>query len=248
MEQCERAAMSALTDFAAVAADLPRACERPSDYTSIAGATASRGGEWDVRTRFAATTERLRAPFGFDYDFDCDARGGVFSIQATVPAASAFPLSMGRLPATMRAPPMRCVSPWWLAAAAFGSSVGIVRAVVTVRERELGAPRSHRSSSAGSPSRWTTPRIQSGDILAADVPVDGIIEMLSRALRLERAEDGCLATIEPISVDLPDRSAKMANTVVRSLPPSSARCGRTGLRTSIYSPRQTTRSAIATTR
>ena len=212
MEQCERAAMSALTDFAAVAADLPRTCERPSDYTSIAGATASRGGEWDVRTRFAAAAERLRAPFGFDYDFDCDAHGGVFSIQATVPAASAFPVD-GEAARNDARTAYALRLAMVLAAAAFGSSVGIVRAVVTVRERELGGAAIASIEFGRQPfTMVTTPRIQSGDILAADVPVDGIIEMLSpRALRLERAEDGCLATIEPISVDLPDRSAKMAD-------------------------------------
>lgn len=212
MEQCERAAMSALTDFAAVAADLPRACERPSDYTSIASATASRGGEWDVRTRFAATTERLRAPFGFDYDFDCDARGGVFSIQATVPAASAFPVD-GEAARNDARTAYALRLAMVLAAAAFGSSVGIVRAVVTVRERELGGAAIASIEFGRQPfTMVTTPRIQSGDILAADVPVDGIIEMLSpRVLRLERAEGGCLATIEPISPDLPDRSAKMAD-------------------------------------
>ena len=62
--------------------------------------------------------------------------------------------SMGRLPATMRAPPMRCVSPWCSprrrSARASASSA---------RSRPCAsassvAPRSHRSSSAGSPSRW----------------------------------------------------------------------------------------------
>lgn len=222
MEQCERAARASLVDFASVAAELPRSCERPSDYASIAGATASRGGEWDVRTRFAAMVERLRAPFGFDYDFDCDARGGVFSIRAVVPAASAFPFESDAVRNDARtAYALRLAMT--LAAASFGSSVGIVRAVVTVFERELdGPPIASLDLGRQAFTMRVLPRIQSSEALAADLPVDGLIEMLApRELRLDRAEDGALSPIDPISADLPDRSAKMADDA-RPLPAALA--------------------------
>ncbi len=88
---CERAALSSLHSFASVAERLMRGCDRKSDYMELAGAQASRGGEWDLRTRFAAAAEGLRAPFNFDYVFTCDAASGVFAIEATVPVAGAFP-------------------------------------------------------------------------------------------------------------------------------------------------------------
>lgn len=210
-EQCEEASLASLVDFAAVAERLPRACELTSDYLEIAGAKASRGGEWDVRTRFAAAVERLRAPFSFEYAFDCDARSGEFSIQATVPAASAFPYGAGVAREDARTAYALRLS-MLLAAAAFGSSVGIVRAVVTVFERELGAT-AIASIEYGRQlfTMGTMPLVKSGEVLSADLAVDDLVKMLSpRELRLARACDGVLAQVEPIDLALADRSVKMA--------------------------------------
>ena len=112
----------------------------------------------------------------------------------------------------MPAPPTRCACRWFCAAAAFGSSVGIVRAVVTVFERELGAT-AIASIEYGRQlfTMGTMPLVKSGEVLSADLSVDDLVKMLSpRELRLVRACDGVLAQVEPIELGLADRSVKMA--------------------------------------
>lgn len=215
---CEAAARGSLAWFPENIDSLLRASEQRSDYASISGVDAPRGGEWDVRTRFAATTERLRAPFSFDYDFDCDARGGVFSIEATVPAASAFPFEGA--PAQNEARTAYALRlAMLLAAAAFGSSVGMVRTVVTMRERELsGVVVASIAFDRQLFAMELVPALKSGTILDADTSVDDLVAQLSiRTLNMKTGVDGELLEVEPIALDMPDRSAKMAGDA-RAIP------------------------------
>ena len=57
------------------------------------GVLGMRGGEWDTRTRFALTMEKLKLPFRLSYMFDCDAKHGLFRIKYTVPDARLMPRS-----------------------------------------------------------------------------------------------------------------------------------------------------------
>lgn len=215
---CEHAALGSLAWFPENIESLLRGSEQRSDYASISGTDAPRGGEWDVRTRFAATTERLRAPFSFDYDFDCDARGGVFSIEATVPAASAFPFDAA--PAQNEARTAYALRlAMLLAAAAFGSSVGMVRTVVTMRERELaGVVVASIAFDRQLFAMELVPALKSGTVLDADTSVDDLIGQLSiRTLNMKAGADGELLEVEPIALDMPDRSAKMAGDA-RAIP------------------------------
>lgn len=211
-EACERAALSSLHSFASVAERLMRGCDFPSDYASLQGTDAARGGEWDLRTRFAAAAEGLRAPFGFDYTFDCDAASGVFAVQTAVPAAGAFPVAdeTGRNEA-QAAYALRLAMA--LASIAFGSGVGIVRAFVTVRERGLaGDALASLEFSRQLFSMEVVPGLQSGAILDGGLPLDDLIKMLSlRTLRMETGERGALMPVEPLDAGLPDRSVKMAD-------------------------------------
>lgn len=217
---CERAALSSLHSFASVAERLMRGCDRKSDYMELAGAQASRGGEWDLRTRFAVAAEGLRAPFNFDYAFNCDAASGVFAVQTTVPVAGAFPFQSEAERNDARAAySLRLAMA--LAAVAFGAGVGVVRAIVTVRERNIDGPAI--VSLEFSRQLFTMqlmPALQSGAILEASLSPGELIEAFSpRALHMETGELGALLPIEPIEAPLPDRSIKMAEDT-RPLPAS----------------------------
>lgn len=217
---CERAALSSLCSFASVAERLMRGCDRKSDYMELAGAHASRGGEWDLRTRFAVAAEGLRAPFNFDYAFNCDAASGVFAVQATVPVAGAFPFQGEAERNDARAAySLRLAMA--LAAVAFGAGVGVVRAIVTVRERNIDGPAI--VSLEFSRQLFTMqlmPALQSGAILDASLSPGELIEAFSpRVLHMETGELGALLPIEPIEAPLPDRSIKMAEDT-RPLPAS----------------------------
>ena len=217
---CERAALSSLCSFASVAERLMRGCDRKSDYMELAGAQASRGGEWDLRTRFAVAAEGLRAPFNFDYAFNCDAASGVFAVQATVPVAGAFPFQSEAERNDARAAySLRLAMA--LAAVAFGAGVGVVRAIVTVRERNIDGPAI--VSLEFSRQLFTMqlmPALQSGAILEASLSPGELIEAFSpRALHMETGELGALLPVEPIEAPLPDRSIKMAGDT-RPLPAS----------------------------
>ena len=217
---CERAALSSLHSFASVAERLMRGCDRKSDYMELAGAQASRGGEWDLRTRFAAAAEGLRAPFNFDYVFNCDAASGAFAIEATVPVAGAFPFQSEAERNDARAAYSLRLA-MTLAATAFGAGVGVVRAVVTVRERNIdGDAIASLEFSRQMFTMQLMPALQSGAILDASLSLEELIEGLAlRTLRMKMGELGALLPIEPIEASLPDRSIKMAEDM-RPLPAS----------------------------
>lgn len=211
-EACERSSLASLCTFASVAPRLMRGCDRTNDFSTVLGAESARGGEWDVRTRFAAATEGLRAPFGFDYRFDCDAGAGVFAVDVAVPSSSAFPATdqAGRN-ALQAAYVLRLAAT--LAAVAFGSGVGVIRAVVTAHERTLAG----RAIASLELSRQlfameVMPLIQSGELLKESLTAADLIKMLSPvAVHMEVGADGGLCTIEPLDAGLPDRSVKMAD-------------------------------------
>ncbi|WP_302742144.1 lipopolysaccharide assembly protein LapB [uncultured Collinsella sp.] len=217
--ECERAALQSLSSFAEVARTAIRASDRKSDYSSLLGTDAARGGEWDVRTRFAAAAEGLRAPFGFDYLFGCDTSAGVFSIDVAVPVASAFPASGTALTCDDMQVAYLLRLSMALAAIAFGSSVGVIRAVVTTHERDIdGAVVCSAEFSRQLFTMETVPAIQTGAILEASLSVEELIKMLSlRAINMERDVDGSLVPVERIDAGLPNRDIKMANDR-RSLP------------------------------
>lgn len=217
---CERAALSSLHSFASVTERLMRGCDRKSDYMELAGAQASRGGEWDLRTRFAVAAEGLRAPFNFDYAFNCDAASGVFAVQATVPVAGAFPFQSEAERNDARAAySLRLAMA--LAAVAFGAGVGVVRAIVTVRERNIDGPAIvSLEFSRQLFAMQLMPALQSGAILEASLSPGELIEAFSpRTLHMEAGELGALLPVEPIEAPLPDRSIKMAEDA-RPLPAS----------------------------
>lgn len=215
---CERAAVASLATFARDANRLLRACDMPSDFKKLLGIEAARGGEWDVRTRFAAAAEQLRTPFSFEYLFDCDAAAGVFGIEVTVPAAGAFPAQDASARNGMRNTYLLRLS-MALAAMAFGAGVGVIRAIVTVRERGLaGRPLASIEFSRQLFTMETMPHVQTGALLDASLPLDDLVKMLAPlTLVMQVQPDGELLDAEPIAVNLPDRRIEMAKDT-RPLP------------------------------
>ena len=103
----------------------------------IYGTQGRMGGEWDVRTRFALAVESLRLPYRLAYIYDCNTAEGLFSVDYTAPLASWLPQhrfdaingawldcsAQASQDAARYALSVGVI----LAAAAFGTSVGISR-------------------------------------------------------------------------------------------------------------------------
>lgn len=58
---------------------------------TLYGAAGARGGEWDLRTRFAGILERLALPYRLAYRFAVNAAAGEITVAAKVPAAQTMP-------------------------------------------------------------------------------------------------------------------------------------------------------------
>lgn len=109
-------------------------------WQTVRSTTAKRGGEWDVRTRFAAACEALSLPVRFAYRFCADAAAGALAVRVYVPDAAQMPQEewsdekaawedrAAQAPAAARAYAVRLAA--LAAAAAFGTSAGIVRVQV----------------------------------------------------------------------------------------------------------------------
>lgn len=126
------------------------ACERDNKLLTLNDVSGVRGGNWDVSTRFAAACESMALPYRLEYRFDCDAPNGTIVVHVTqprpeqlprsqwVPAAGAWQDCSAQQPAAAAAYALRLAA--LVAAAAFGSSVGITRVIVNGHEGSLDAP------------------------------------------------------------------------------------------------------------
>lgn len=147
---CSQQDWRCIIDIASGAAEAVQRSERENPLRQMHGVHAARGGEWDVRTRFAQACETMRLPFRMEYRFDADAAGGTVAVECSVPQPEAFPST--RWDGVRGAwEDVRMLRGWaasayamrlaaLLAAAAFGAGVGIARAYVTVRPGGLDAP------------------------------------------------------------------------------------------------------------
>lgn len=220
-ETCVAAFYATFTRFMDAIPKLMLACNDKNLFATMHGATCARGGEWDVRTRFAAAAERVLAPFNFLYNFDSEVRAGTFEVHASLPATGAFP-AMGEFsPAQVRAAyAMRFAAV--LASVAFGSGVGIIRARITLHERTAaGAPLLSLTLSRQMFTMKVVPLVKSKklqensltaqDILAALEPVEQTVSF---------GEDGGLEPIELVQFALGPRPKMEYDT--RELPEALA--------------------------
>ncbi|MBQ9022090.1 MAG: tetratricopeptide repeat protein [Eggerthellaceae bacterium] len=115
----------------------------------VFGVQGRKGGEWDLRTRFALAVESLRVPYRLSYSFDCNAAEGLFSIDYTAPLADWMPqqrfdvasglwLDVSQETAQEAARYTLSVGVL-LAAAAFGTSVGVRRVRISSHPVRLSA-------------------------------------------------------------------------------------------------------------
>ncbi len=138
-QDCENGINAVLSQVVNGVPKRMRACESPNVFREVCKVPCTRGGEWDVRTRFADAAERVTLPFAFLYSFDCNVREGLFEIHASLPTQQAFPAIAGLSAAQTRsAYALRFATV--LASVAFGSGVGIIRARVTLHERSDAGP------------------------------------------------------------------------------------------------------------
>ncbi|WP_317368051.1 tetratricopeptide repeat protein [Bifidobacterium pullorum] len=142
---CVQAAQGALREISRNAVAVAQRGRADNPYRTIRGAEGTRGGIWDVSTRFVDTCERLRLPFRLEYRFDVDLDAGVMAVRFTVPSADAFPASRvgergwydaraGR-PACAAAYAIRLAG--LMAQVAFASSVRVMGVDVTAHEDGL---------------------------------------------------------------------------------------------------------------
>ena len=221
-DACEAVARTALCAFPSGAETRLRGCEEASPFSEVAGAVAARGGEWDLRTRFAAGAEGLRTPFGFDYTFDCDARAGLFAIDATVPASSAWPFEHDG----ERVEARRCYAlrlSVLLAAVAFGAGVGVTRVVLTLHERLLSGGAVLTIAYDRRPfAMGVLPKVASHALLEEKLTSAALTEMVSpRAHRFATELDGAFEGVDPLDPGIPDRMVPTAEDE-RPLPPALA--------------------------
>ena len=219
----ELMALATLARFVSVAPACLRACDEDNPFMKLPGSAATRGGEWDIRTRFAAAVELLLLPFRLEYRFDCDVRGGKLAVDCVLPAASAFPQADASAREQTRAAYAVRLSAL-LAAVAFGSGVGVVNALVACHAGTLDCP--VLTSMLFGRQRFVMgamPHIDSRGFTDQETPVENLLaELGCERANVSLSPEGELTPVEPISLDLPQRSMPAAQDT-RSLPADLAK-------------------------
>ncbi len=202
---CAREDDALLRTFPALAADLARGYERENPLRMVCGTDARRGGDWDVRTRFAAACESMPLPCRLRYSFDVDVSAGVLAVEFVMPPERSFPRSrwvpgarawVEDIDASAAAVAYALRLSGLLAAAAFGCGVGIARATVTAYsgETENDAVFSLAFDRLSFVDE-ALPRISAGALgeLALDAPAAELLEVLAPVGRsFDLAPDGSI--------------------------------------------------------
>lgn len=161
---CSELDWQVLRSIANDANDYLTAAERDNKLDTQYGTTGTRGGNWDLSTRLAAACEAMVLPFRLEYRFACDAGTGTIVASVSLPTPDVFPKSRfsrdagqwidctAQRPAAAAAYALRLAA--LIAAAAFGTSVGVTRVVVNGREGSIAGATCCLWSSGASPSPW----------------------------------------------------------------------------------------------
>lgn len=198
----DRVGRSVLAEFVNDAPELLGDFDRPNPLMTYRGAQAKRGGQWDARTRFARTCERLRLPFRLEQRFDCDPASGAAAVECATPALSAFPgrgdmLGEPAPDAAALAAAYAVRLAVTMAAAAFGASVALTRVVVTVFEAGLGGQPVLSVDFRRLPfNRVTVPALKSGQ-LAEPYEPEALAALLGQEVRMAYVPGQGLTPIEP---------------------------------------------------
>lgn len=215
-EQCSEADWSVLRSIANDAADYLGAADRDNKLDTQYGTTGTRGGNWDLSTRFATACEAMVLPFRLEYRFVCDASTGTIVADVSMPAPDVFPKSRydatagqwidvsARRADAAAAYGLRLAA--LIAAAAFGSSVGVTRAVVNGKEGSIAGATVMSLEFGRIPfTMGTMAKIRGGEFSAPGVECDpgALFDMLhlqNHAINL--ADDGTLQPVEPLAAEL----------------------------------------------
>lgn len=206
--------------------------EKDNTLLTVNGATGARGGNWDVCTRFAHACEALVLPYRLEYRFDADASSGIVVADITLPSPEQMPRSRwaqdagawqdctSQQPAAAAAYALRLAAV--IAAAAFGSSVGITRALVNGHEGSLG----DETTLSLEFDRMTfvmgvMPAIKAGKTAAPGTECDpatlfGLLRPAKFAISPDAS--GHNLPVEPLEANLPERRIPIAEDT-RALPP-----------------------------
>ncbi len=202
---CAREDESWLRTFPAAGVEAARSHERENPLRTAMGAQGERGGDWDVRTRFAASCEAMPLPCRLRYRFDVDVRSGALAVEFVMPPEDAFPKSrwvpgarawMDDVDPHAAAVAYALRLAALLACAAFGCGVGIVRATVTAYSASTGNDAVFSLAFDRLPFMdETLPRIAAGALgeLALDAPAGELLDVLAPQGRsVDVAPDGSL--------------------------------------------------------
>lgn len=192
------------------------AADRDNKLNAQYGTTGTRGGNWDLSTRLAAACEAMVLPFRLEYRFACDAATGTIVTDVSLPTPDVFPKSRfngatgqwvdctAQRPAAAAAYALRLAA--LIAAAAFGTSVGITRVVVNGREGSIAGPTVLSLEFGRIPfTMGAMAKIRSGEFSAPATECDpaALFDMLRLTQFAADIDDGGnLQPVEPVTVEL----------------------------------------------
>ena len=215
--QCSAADWSVLRAITDDASDYLSAADRDNKLCTQYGTSGARGGNWDLSTRLASACEAMVLPFRLEYRFICDASTGTIVVDASMPTPDVFPKS--RFDATTgqwldvtaqrggaaAAYGLRLAA--LIAAAAFGTSVGITRVIVNGKEGSIAGQTIMSLEFGRIPfTMGTMAAIREGRFTAPETDCDpgALFDMLhlqNYVINLNES-DGVLQSVEPLEVTL----------------------------------------------
>ncbi|WP_300627676.1 lipopolysaccharide assembly protein LapB [uncultured Adlercreutzia sp.] len=214
--QCSELDWTALRSIAAEAPEYLSAAERDNKLDTQYGTTGTRGGNWDLSTRFATACEAMVLPFRLEYRFVCDSASGTIVADVSVPTADVFPKSRfdaatgqwvdcsAQRGAAAASYALRLAA--LIASAAFGSSVGVTHVVVNGKEGSIAGLTCLSLEFARIPfTMGTIAKIRGGEFSAPETEYDpqALLAMLFlQNSVLEFGEDGALQPVEALPVEL----------------------------------------------
>lgn len=213
---CSELDWQVLRSIANDANDYLTAADRDNKLDTQYGTTGTRGGNWDLSTRLAAACEAMVLPFRLEYRFACDAGTGTIVASVSLPTPDVFPKSRwssatgqwadctAQRPAAAAAYALRLAA--LIAAAAFGTSVGVTRVVVNGREGSIAGPTVMSLEFGRIPfTMGAMAKIRSGEFSAPATECDpaALFDMLHLAqFAVNIDEAGNLQPVEPLPVEL----------------------------------------------
>ena len=205
-----------LRSIANDANDYLTAADRDNKLDTQYGTTGTRGGNWDLSTRLAAACEAMVLPFRLEYRFACDSATGTIVASVSLPTPDVFPKSRWssatgqwadctvQRPAAAAAYALRLAA--LIAAAAFGTSVGVTRVVVNGREGSIAGANVLSLEFGRIPfTMGAMAKIRSGEFSAPATECDPatLFDMLHLTHIAANIDgEGNLQPVEPLAVEL----------------------------------------------